>query len=251
MHQKVVLKQLKADILSGLTVHEIAAKHGCTPSGIYRRCQSRGLVKPKRAPHRRKRKHTFNTRFFRRIDSEVKAYMLGFISADGGRDRQWGLKIALHPRDKDILDKFAAHLQCNFRPRLVEGGTRVKLALYDIDLVHDLEQYGIVERKTFSLPFARRIPVKYLRHYLRGVFDGDGSLGRQARLVAGSKAFYEGFITWYEKKYGQTPWHRQEGNKYRLVFNRRDAKFIRWMYTDNPIGLDRKQQLFQQNWIKS
>lgn len=250
MRAKVTLNQLISEIADGLTVHEIATKHKCSVAAVYKRCGRAGLACPRTAPHHRTRQTAFNTRFFETIDSEVKAYTLGFIAADGGRDRKWGIKIGLHPRDADILHKIASAMACNYAPRLVEHATRIRLSLYDIDTVRDLEQYGIVERKTLTLPFALNVPSQYLRHYLRGVFDGDGSMGRQARLVTGSTPFYTGFLAWYMQQYGRYPWHKQECNKYRLVFNRIDSPFIQWMYEDATIVLDRKHQLFLRNWSK-
>ena len=248
MHAKITLKQLKKEIDDGLTRHEIAAKYKCCLSTIDKRCARAGFPQPVLAPHHRTRTVTFNTRFFRNIDTESKAYTLGFIAADGGRDRNWGIKIGLHPKDADILHKIAKAMDCSYVPKLVENNTRVRLTFYDIDTVQDLERYGIIERKTFTLPFAQNVPEDMLRHYLRGIFDGDGSVGKQARLVTGSEPFYRGFLAWYEKRYGRLPWHKQEGNKFRLVFNRPDGVFIRWMYDNAAIVLDRKNKLFFRNW---
>lgn len=181
--------------------------------------------------------------------------MLGFISADGGRDRNWGIKIALHPKDSLILYEFAKRLHCNFEPRLVENGTRILLGLYDIDMVKDLEKYGIVERKTKTLEFAKNVPDKWLRHYLRGVFDGDGSVGRgkqATKLVTGSTPFYTGFMTWYKKTYGFEPWSKKEDDKYRLSFNHgKDSEFVNWMYKNATIGIDRKRKLFEMYWLSN
>lgn len=248
MRAKITLKQLKEAIDNGLTRHQIAKKYKCCLSTIDKRCIRGRMPRPKLAPHHRTRQVTFNTRFFQTIDSESKAYTLGFIAADGGRDRNWGIKIGLHPKDTDILQKIAKAMNCSYPPKLVENNTRIRLSLYNIDTVRDLEQYGITERKTFTLPFAKNVPEELLRHYLRGVFDGDGSIGKQARLVTGSEPFYKGFLTWYEKRYGRLPWHKQEGRKFRLVFNRADSPFIRWMYSDVTIVLKRKNQLFLLNW---
>jgi len=252
MRAKITLKQLEEDIKLGMTTREIAEKYSCLRCTVARHCHRAGIALPAEPPHHRARKHTFNTRFFETIDSESKAYSLGFIAADGGRDRNAGVKIVLNPRDTDILIKIANAMECSNPPYLAEHGTRIRLSFYNVDMIPDLEKYGIVERKTSTLPFAQNVPDEYLRHYLRGMFDGDGSLGRQARLVTGSEPFYRGFMAWYAQKYGKLPWTKDEGNKYRMVFNqKKDGEFIRWMYDNATIVLDRKNQLFLRNWNKS
>ena len=51
--------------------------------------------------------YEFNEHYFDDIDSNEKAYFLGFIAADGGVERQKGpLSFSLQKRDKEILIKF-------------------------------------------------------------------------------------------------------------------------------------------------
>ena len=57
------------------------------------------------------RKHFFNENYFEVIDSEDKAYWLGFISADGcvaksSKYNSYRLQIAISSIDSDHLNKF-------------------------------------------------------------------------------------------------------------------------------------------------
>jgi hypothetical protein len=243
-------EQLEECIEAGMSTGEIARMYSAAPCTVQRGYKRFQLCNANKQDHPRTRSKNFSTRFFETLDTEEKAYTLGFIAADGGRDRNWGIKISIHPKDRDILAKIAKAMQCDYGYDWVENNTRVKLAMYDVDMVKDLERYGICERKTKTLPFAKNVPDEFLRHYMRGVFDGDGSLGRQARLVTGSECFFNGFISWYAARYGKEPWTQREGNKYRLVFNRRDRDFIVWMYSTSSIVLDRKYKLYLNNWHK-
>lgn len=243
---KAVLEanKLLAAVEAGLTTDEIATKHGCDRCTVLRSCARLGIPKPQLPPQNRARQRRFDTRFFQQLDTEAKAYTLGFIAADGGRDRNWGIKISLHPRDVDILEKIAAEMRCDYRPARVESGKRVKLGLYDIDMVSDLERYGIVERKTRTIEFAKNVPAHLVIHYMRGVFDGDGTVGlRAVRMVTGSEAFYAGLMRWFESTYGSVPWSQCEGGtKWRIVFSWvKHRQFIDDMYKDAVISLDRKR----------
>lgn len=248
-----ITKEMLSEQLSkGLTGMEIAKNLHCALSTVDRLCHTYELPMPV-IKHTRARSKTFDTRFFKTIDSEEKAYMLGFISADGGRDRNWGIKISLHPKDTEILEKFAKILNCNYGPELVEHGTRIKLALYDIDMVKDLEQYGVVERKTFTLPFAKNVPEHLIPHYFRGMFDGDGSIARvkgQAHFVCGSDAFIEGLLSWAKHKYGYDLWTNRVGRKTYLVIRKREAKLMHDMYGNAKIYLERKKKLYDKFWVK-
>lgn len=250
MRAHVTNEQLSRDIKDGLTVHEIVSKYGYKDvTAVYYRCKRNNIPKPRVAPHKRPDYCVkFNTRFFKTITTEEQAYTVGFIGADGSRDRDWGIKISLHPRDTDILEKIAAAVGHSRGPRLVENDTRIMLSLYDTTMVKDLERYGIVPRKTSTLPFAPNIPDDMLYHYMRGMMDGDGSIGRQCRFVTGSKPFFDGLLDWYGKTYNRLPWTRKEGNKWRVVFNRCDADFINAMYANATISLDRKLALYKLNW---
>ena len=60
----------------------------------------------------RKRIYKVNENFFKCINTEKKAYILGFICADGHIDRN-RLKIAVSIKDKDILDKIRCAMHSN------------------------------------------------------------------------------------------------------------------------------------------
>lgn len=254
MKKVLDIEKLTQDLQDNLTTKQIADKYNCSTSAVLRTCKRNGLClphKPKQVPIRNKH---FDASFFNTIDSEEKAYILGFISADGGLDRNWGCKIKLHPKDSDILVKIASVMHCDYSPVLVENNTRISLGLYSVELVNDLAKYGIVNNKTKLIPFAKNVPDEFIIHYMRGAFDGDGSIGserRTAKFVTGSKPFRDGFIAWYSARYGRVPWNKLEGStKYRFSFNLSDKPFLDDMYANANISLDRKQFLYDK-WYRN
>lgn len=107
------------------------------------------------------------------------AYTLGFIAADGNichSGKTHVLHIACDDRDvvekiKVVLD-YAGPIYQKGRPN---GKISYSLRICDPIIFNDLQKLNITERKslTFKPPV---IPVSYVRHFVRGYFDGDGSI---------------------------------------------------------------------------
>src|SRR4051812_9808472 len=120
------------------------------------------------------RKHFFNESYFNSIDTEDKAYWLGFIAADGNVQftaKNKCLSIGLKFSDKTHLEKFALCL--NYNGPISTNRTIAKITLYSAQLTKDLATHGILPRKSFNVKPWSGSPY-LLKHYWRGVFDGDG-----------------------------------------------------------------------------
>lgn len=133
----------------------------------------------------------FNENYFESIDTEDKAYWLGFIAADGcvytfKRSQSSPTSPARRKLSIQLQDSDASHLQkfldcMNSRHsvyHLNRFSTETKTACISIQsekLCEDLKKYGIVERKTHILePYI--LPNDLAKHYWRGYIDGDGSV---------------------------------------------------------------------------
>lgn len=133
------------------------------------------------------RKYTHNFDFFEEINTEEKAYWLGFIYADGFIEtkRQYGEQkfgITLAIKDKDHLEKFKASINAT-NPILEYKGSGYnkegffcKILLTSQKTVDDLKKYGVVENKTLSLKFPQNLRQDLIMHFIRGYFDGDGHI---------------------------------------------------------------------------
>ena len=124
------------------------------------------------------RRYTCNHRFFQTIDTEPKAYWLGFLAADGTiTDRDVHLQLAL--RDTEHLSRFRDALQAthSIRPINNNGYPAVIITMNSKEMIHDLAAYGVIPRKTHVLRLPN-LPPEMLRHYLRGYIDGDGTFTR-------------------------------------------------------------------------
>lgn len=119
------------------------------------------------------RRFTLNESYFDKIDTEAKAYWLGFLLADGCiRNNSVTLTINLAKRDKLHLVMFLDHLESNY---LIKPAPKkiVSVSLTSKQLTGRLHELGIVANK--KTPFTK-FSDSLLHHYWRGVIDGDGCI---------------------------------------------------------------------------
>lgn len=119
-----------------------------------------------------------NFNYFEEINTEDKAYFLGFIFADGcvmerNDNTSKILSIAINKKDIEILYNFKEHLQSN-NPIKQGKNDIVSLTIISNKLVDDLCKLGCTPRKTLILKDMPIINKDLLKHFIRGYFDGDG-----------------------------------------------------------------------------
>lgn len=118
--------------------------------------------------------YTCNHHFFSRIDTEEKAYWLGFLAADGCISNQQTVQILLAERDTDRLLAFRQSLESNHRiTRRERKHPAVFMRIKSAQLCRDLGALGLTPRKTDTHPFIQ-LPEGLQHHYIRGYVDGDG-----------------------------------------------------------------------------
>ncbi len=128
------------------------------------------------------RRNICNYAYFHQIDTEEKAYWLGFLTADGcvTKGKKPGdsprLTINLGIQDYEHLVKFKQALQAS---QVVSKSERsCSFTIYSSELVADLATHGIKPQKTLHTVPAMVAP-ELERHYWRGVIDGDGYIAKK------------------------------------------------------------------------
>lgn len=205
----------------------------------------------------RKFKVNFNRNAFDKIEIEEDAYILGFILADGyiNEDRHF-LSIKVQAKDVDIVEKINNYLQSDGQIKdEIHGitGNIEKVVTYNSkQLVNNLKQYGLHQRKsTIEVPYTD-MKDELLKHYIRGIIDGDGYIIKTRMVIGacGSKevmTFIKDYLTkklnldedkdarvYFEEKY----------SIYRLYFSKKASlKVIEFLYKDANIYLNRKYEL--------
>jgi len=123
-----------------------------------------------------------NENFFETLDTEEKAYWLGFIYADGSIYSGYTLSIRLSEKDKLHLQKISNIFGKEVKEKIIflneKEYKQVRLEIYNKKIYNDLKKLGIENQKTYSdsTKIIESIPRNLISHFIRGVFDGDGNI---------------------------------------------------------------------------
>jgi hypothetical protein len=123
-------------------------------------------------------KYSFNEDYFEKIDTEDKAYFLGFIVADGcvrKSDKSNFMKIKLKYDDYKILEDFIKYTAYAGGVYYHKNKKYCELTLSGVKMVSDLNNLGICQNKTMIVKYPN-IPECLEHHFMRGFFDGDGCI---------------------------------------------------------------------------
>ena len=125
------------------------------------------------------KQYTLDEDAFEKIDTGEKAYWLGFISADGLIDTSVAYKLVINLQLSDIdhLYKFRDFLNANVPIKSYPHykSSRATIRICRKKIVSDLAKFGVTANKTHKMCIPD-MPEEFLSDFIRGVFDGDGSL---------------------------------------------------------------------------
>lgn len=172
----------------------IADELGCTLSTVRRRMSKYGIKGRKNAETKSAR---LNQDFFKTW-SPAMAWALGLIFTDAYFSKATHVKIA--SIDLDILEKVKA-LICPYRPiqqqrQSYDKTKKIYMLTFGNNLMAtDLRALGLTMAKSKVMPFPD-VPEEFIRHFIRGCWDGDGGLtiskGKAAaHYTCGSKGFID------------------------------------------------------------
>lgn len=199
------------------------------------------------------RQYNLNEDYFEKIDNGNKAYWLGFLVGDGCVTKKHEIRIVLNSKDEQHLKRFLKDLGSNATTRKSYSKTRnaslAQVCSYKIS--KDLIAYGVVPNKTMNtiLPI---IPDHLKRHFIRGLFDSDGSLSIPSDFGKGRSPQFS--ITGTERLLlSVQEYMMNELNlKKTILKNRKNSKILRydgrkqcvkilkWLYDDADVYLQRK-----------
>jgi transposase len=127
----------------------------------------------------RNRKYFFDLNFFEKIDTEEKAYWLGFLMADGYVAYKGVISLALQEKDFNHIELFKKSINCENIPIIYNKKTKsYRINISSIKMAEDLIKLGCIQKKSLILKFPNynKIPKQLIHHFMRGYFDGDGCI---------------------------------------------------------------------------
>ena len=225
-----------------------------------------------------KRVLQFDEHIFDSIDSEEKAYWLGFLWADGcvvsvnPEKPNYAIELGLSSKDRNHLVKY-----CNFlslsedrikektcKPRkLIDKTTYVsRVQISSTHMWNTLVSYGMIPRKTYDERFPYEHTFKdnsLIRHFIRGYFDGDGCLTwhnkehttPEVQLI-GLEGFLKKLILCLPDELNyRTPLKCSNSILYTVNWASNKAMiFLDYIYKDCNIYLDRKFNIYSSLLLK-
>lgn len=208
-------------------------------------------------------KYEINFDFFENKNSEYW-YFLGFIASDGyiSDDR---IEICLNKKDAYMVENFRDMI-CPQKPVYIKPKTNsVKFTIHSKEIAKTFKEFFSLttNNKHAEIKFPN-IPNKYLKDFIRGYIDGDGSISKAKgkQIVNGEKRIYLGvrlrilgnydflkeMIELIRKEIPNKTYSiikRKNENVYEVTYNFSVAeKILHWLYDDSNIYLKRKKDKF-------
>jgi hypothetical protein len=134
-----------------------------------------------------KRQYDVDHTFFDSINTEEKAYILGFLYADGTNQIKSNCENTISftqlEQDKDILEKINIALKSTYllyeSIQKTNNKKKYKLTISSQKLSDRASELGAIPNKSLLLKFPNLSIFKsedLIRHFIRGYFDGDGCI---------------------------------------------------------------------------
>ena len=255
---------------SGLTLKQIHENHypQFTSDQINYICREKGITR------KNGKVANMNHDYFESIDTPNKAYFLGLLTADGSivfnerKGNSYSISLSLDVGDKYIIEDLAKEVETDLKVRVYrrndgfvakgkEYREEAKLVLNSVKMAKDLQALGVVRNKSSELKVIPNINEELYPHYIRGFFDGNGSV-----FIAGSKsrrlriAFYstheycDNLNHLLNEKYGTTLNKVYDKKNEKVSFisfsAAKDIEIIRNLFykDENCLCLERKKKKF-------
>ncbi len=204
------------------------------------------------------RKHKLNELFFSTWSPEM-AYVLGFWYADGYMRHEKSYRISFSSNDLEILEKIRTVVGSDCPIYKIKTDDAYSIVFHSKLLYETLESLGGMRRKSKFIRFPE-IPKEYIRDFIRGYFDGDGSvhfvqyirtkdkrltIELRTNFTSGSRKFLEDLMEMLHQEI-DLPMKQicafNAGRSLKLGYGMRDSDaLLRYMYYKNfPIALERK-----------
>lgn len=260
--------QVKNLYLEGKTVSEIINITGFGKTTIRRWLRELNIYEPNRD---KKLCDYTNLDFFHEINTEEKAYWLGFIQADGNiHSTNYTCSVVLSKKDENHLIKIGKIFNksikeqeriCNLSKNLDQIYESINIVINSKELYNDLINHGIEENKsnvaiTNILNF---IPNHLINHFIRGIFDGDGSISHRKNKkrraifeLLGIKDFLEKTEMIMKKEIPNLSNRSldcdKRSNSSSLKYNKHNdlISIYNWLYKDSTVWLERKRDKFKE-----
>ena len=245
-------KDLIEELFKTKNMTQIAKVVGYGEPSVYRLLKKYG-----HDTYKYKCKYSIDENFFKVIDTPDKAYVLGWIYSDGNVMKKGKIRISIQEGDKHILEEIKDRMKYTGeliykKPKNARCKPQSLLNIDRVEMADDLIKLGAVPNKSLILTFptSEQVPEHLLSHFIRGVFDGDGSISIKKNkylscAITSTFSFCDSLSNYLSTiGINATNFYYRKPTKPTgsLFFGRKEdvIKFLNWMYKDADIKLNRK-----------
>lgn len=262
-HKNEIIKLYRDEKLS---CNKIAQIFGYSLCGVYDALRRWGIYTRDLSDSHRIYK--CNELYFEEINSEEKAYWLGFIYADGYINND-NLGISLSNIDECHLQKFKKSIEATYpinryKSKSIYGECNYsRIIIKSKKIVEDIKRKGVLNNKSLILKFpdSKNLSKIFYKDFIRGYFDGDGTLVLSKNSInfkiCGTRELLERMIdifnensTYDFKKRLFKRWDNEKNNYYLSYGGRnKTLSIMNFLYSNSVVYLDRKYDKY--NILKS
>lgn len=257
--KNILIENAIKEYVNGKTAFEVSKKYRIH---IKPELLKRGI--PIKTNKQYRKQFSVNKNYFETIDSEEKAYWLGFIYADGYISENI-LGIAISTVDLIHLVRFKECIQYtgNINSYITNNGYSnntqySRITIREDKLVYDIYDKGVVYNKTkiIKFPTEDKLPKHLINHFLRGYIDGDGCITHSNKKngcfafslkIMGTPVFLKKINDILKPQKEKKIYFRKENDNVGcLEFggNKQVLNILEYIYKDSTIHLQRKYEKF-------
>lgn len=205
------------------------------------------------------RKSHVNDHIFDNIDTEEKAYWLGFLYADGSvhhANTSWRIELTLQEQDLQHVQKFAKFVCLDKEPKYRINTKAYRISFSSSRMAEELIKKGCIPKKSLVLTFPSYdiVSKELMPHFIRGYFDGDGCISLQQQVhsirkevsLLGTKEFLESLVK--ETGIGGAIIKKEKrtvSNTYYIAWHKKEGEeMLDYMYGNASVYLQRKYEKY-------
>lgn len=231
-----------------------------------------------------RRAYSVDDDYFENIDSQKKAYWLGWLITDGfittnlntnrGLVMSNSIGLKLQEKDSDVLKDMKSDLNCSktiktvkrnkpiiYNDKTIISKTQCELRFTSAKMIQDLAKYGIHQNKTYDVVFPKELDSKYYPGFIAGVISGDGCINVKLNhgktyllrcLIAGTYDLIDNIKNILVKEIGVNPDKKITKNKgsrclYTLELNQTETiALYNWLQKNGISLMERKNKLIEE-----
>ena len=248
--------------LDGVSTVELGKMYGVNNKPIAKVLEEMGISRNRALSTRI---YNVDEEFFDCIDTQDKAYIYGLLLSDGSNcPSKQTVHISLQEEDREILEKVRQQLHSEKPLEYIDYSNKhdfgyhyknqYRLNVFSKHICDQLQSHGLVQNKSLILEFPTDIPDDLMMHMIRGMWDGDGSIGFYNNSVrvslAATEMFCVGLSDFLSSKYGiesrmcDASCHNGVTRNFYITRMHDKIKFLNLMYKDANLYMERKYQKY-------